>query len=47
MRISIGDHDSEFYLVIDRDTGSKIDNCLWADDVSGEYKVVCVNNKVK
>lgn len=43
MRVSAGDRDSEFYYVMDKDTGKKVDNCLWADDVSGEYKVVCLD----
>jgi hypothetical protein len=40
--MSVEDCDSMFYYVVDKDTGKKIDNCMWADDVSGEYEVACL-----
>lgn len=43
MRVSVEDRDSMFFYVVDKDTGKKIDNCLWADDESGEYEVVCLD----
>lgn len=45
MRISVEDTDSMFCHVIDKDTGKEIDFCLWADDVSGEYEVACLDAK--
>jgi hypothetical protein len=32
------------YQVIDKDTNTPIDFCVWADDVSGEYAIYHVIN---
>ena len=40
MRIPVTDQESMYYYVVDKDTGNKIEYCIMADDVSGEYEVL-------
>lgn len=34
------DHDARWWIVIDLDSGQRIDNVVFADDETGEYDVI-------